>query len=140
MTGIHHSFGAKVRDAIKEVEAFTLTFFDQFFQHPIGQTLREAQKKTEDQVSDGDQSLGKDQSIDPSPIQMMMPPSSPATSSPPSYCTRSTSDPECPGPEWEWTPVWFETDSSKFLIPDEQGRLTHAQYVKYDLTPSYPTC
>ncbi|KAH9973621.1 hypothetical protein BJV77DRAFT_968446 [Russula vinacea] len=117
MAGIRHSFGAKVRDAVKEAEAFTLTFFDQFFQHPIGQALREAQKKTEDtleqwfqdQVSDGDQS--------------------PVTSSPPSYRTRSTSDPECPGPEWERTPVWFESDGSEFLIPDEQGRLTHAQYV-----------
>ena len=147
MAGIRHSFGAKVRDGVKEAEAFTLTFFDQFFQHPIGQALREAQKKTEDtleqwfqdQVPDGDQSPGKDRFIDPSPIQMMTPPSSPATSSPPSYRTRSTSDPECPGPEWERTPVWFENDGSEFLIPDEQGRLTHAHYVKYDLTPSYPT-
>ena len=59
-------------------------------------------------------------------------------SNPLSYQTKHSSNPDHPGDGWDRY-SWPEMVNIDMQIPDGLGKITLPKYIKYDLTPSYPT-
>ena len=141
--------GTKVRDAVDKVIDFTLNFISRWFlqqkdaDDDIRKYLHGYKKKrhTPSGLPETPTDDSKYNLIDLQSTQSLTPHVSidmSTDSDPPSYWTRCASDPDHPGDGWECY-GWPEMVNIDMQIPDGLGNITLPKYVKYDLTPSYPT-
>ena len=150
MTGNEcQSNGTKVRDAVNKVIDFTLNFISRWFlqqedaDDDIREYLRSYKKKrhTPSGLPETPTDDSKYNLIDDQSTRSLMPHMSidmSTDSDLPSYRTRRASDPDHPGDGWERY-SWPEMVNIDMQIPDGLGNITLPKYVKYNLTPSYPT-